>query len=163
MKNKLSDEIVTALLGGGICGAIALLGLLFVTPERWYLAFVIAAVMGGIVYYKTGSEKKKNSGRYERDEHLIDFPWVYSVEGFLRGSSDRSAKFYFGEDKIGVLFYNNVRPLTKEYGKERIKAGYTDRCGWFSIVIEGEKERIVIPKEKAEKAASVLEEILQND
>jgi hypothetical protein len=44
--------------------------------------------------------------------------------------------------------------------KEKIKVGYFDRCGWFSVVIEGEKRRIVIPKGKAEEASEVLDVIL---
>ena len=75
------------------------------------------------------ADKKKNSGRYERDENLIGFPYVFSAEGYLRGESDTNAKFYFGEDKIGVLYYKNVRPLTEEFEKENIKVGCFGRCG----------------------------------
>ena len=38
--------------------------------------------------------------------------------------------------------------------------GYFDRCGWFTIVINGGKERLVIPKGEAEKAAEILDVIL---
>ena len=48
----------------------------------------------------------------------------------------------------------------EEFEKERIKVGYFDRCGWFSVAIEGEKRRIVIPKGKAEEASEVLDVIL---
>ena len=159
MKNW-KNELPAALLAGGICGIVCLIGLLFITPERWYLSFVVALFMGGVVFYKSVSDKKKNTGRYERDENLIGFPYVFSAEGYLRGESDTNAKFYFGEDKIGVLYYKNVRPLTEEFEKKNIKVGYFDRCGWFTIVINGEKERIVIPKGNAEKAAEVLDVIL---
>jgi hypothetical protein len=116
--------------------------------------------MGAVVFYKSVSEKKKNSGKYEKDEYLIDFPFIYSAEGYLRSESDQRAKFYFGEDKIGVLYYKNVRPFTEEFEKELIKVGYFDRSGWFTIVINGEKRRLVIPKGEAEKAAEVLDVIL---
>ena len=160
MKKEWKSEIPAAVFAGIICGTICLVGLLFIAPERWYLSFVVAIFMDGVVLYKSVSDKKKNSGRYERDEHLIDFPYIFSAEGYLRGDSDRDAKFFFGEDKIGVLYYKNVRPITEEFEKERIKVGYFDRCGWFSIVIEGEKQRLVIPKGEAEKAAEVLDVIL---
>ena len=81
MKEEIRKEIPAALLAGALCGIIALAGLLFVAPERWYLAFVIAAVMAAVVLYKSVSERKKNSGKYERDEHLVDFPYVFSAEG----------------------------------------------------------------------------------
>ena len=160
MKKEWKSEIPAAVFAGILCGAICLIGFIFIAPERWYLSFVVAIFMGGVVFYKSVSDKKKNSGRYERDEHLIDFPYIFSAEGYLRGDSDRDAKFFFGEDKIGVLYYKNVRPITEEFEKERIKVGYFDRCGWFSIVIEGEKQRLVIPKGEAEKAAEVLDVIL---
>ena len=159
MKNW-KNELPAALLAGGICGIVCLIGLLFITPERWYLSFVIALFMGAVVFIKSSSDKKKNSGKYERDEHLISFPYVFSAEGYLRADSDRDAKFYFGEEKIGVLYYKNVRPIVEEFEKEKIKVGYFDRCGWFSVVIEGEKRRIVIPKGKAEEASEVLDVIL---
>ena len=160
MKKEWKSEIPAAVFAGILCGVICLSGFIFIAPERWYLSFVVAIFMGGVVLYKSVSDKKKNSGRYERDEHLIDFPYIFSAEGYLRGDSDRDAKFFFGEDKIGVLYYKNVRPLTEEFEKERIKVGYFDRCGWFSIVIEGEKQRLVIPKGEAEKAAEILDVIL---
>ena len=160
LKQNLKNEIIAAVFAGILCGAMCLVGFIFIAPERWYLSFAVAIFMGGVVFYKSVSDKKKNSGRYERDEHLIGFPSVFSAEGFLREDSDTNAKFYFGEDKIGVLYYKNVKPLTKEFAKEQIKVGYFDRCGWFTIVIKGGKERLVIPKGEAEKASSVLEEIL---
>ena len=160
MKENWKNEIPAAVFAGILCGAICLIGLLFIAPERWYLSFVVAVFMGGVVWYKSVSDKKKNSGKFERDEHLISFPYIYSVIGYLRGDSDRDAKFFFGEEKIGVLYYKNVRPLTEEFEKENIKVGYFDRCGWFTIVINGEKERLVIPKGNAEKAAEVLDVIL---
>lgn len=163
LKEEIKKEIPAALLAGAICGIIALAGLLFAAPERWYLAFVIAAVMAAVVLYKSASERKKNSGKYERDEHLVDFPYVFSAEGYLRGESDKDAKFYFGADEIGALHYKNARPVFETFSKEKIKAGYPDRCGWFSIIIAGEKTRIVIPKENAQEASMVLEEILKND
>ena len=160
MNQNLKNEIIAAVFAGILCGAMCLVGFLFIAPERWYLSFVVAAFMGGIVFYKSNSERKKNSGKYERDEHLISFPYIFSAEGYLRGESDLRAKFYFGEDKIGVLYYKNVRPFTEEFENERIKVGYFDRCGWFTIVINGEKQRIVIPKGEAEKVSSIVEEIL---
>ena len=160
LKENWKNEFPAAVFAGILCGVICLLGLLFIAPERWYLSFVVAVFMGGVVWYKSASDRKKNSGKFERDEHLIDFPYIYSVAGYLRGDSDRDAKFFFGEEKIGVLYYKNVRPLTEEFEKSKIKAGYFDRCGWFSIIIEGEKRRIVIPKGEAEKAAEVLGVIL---
>ena len=160
MIKEWKSEIPAAVFAGILCGVICVIGFIFIAPERWYLSFVVAIFMGGVVFYKSVSDKKKNSGRYERDEHLIDFPYIFSAEGYLRGDSDRDAKFFFGEDKIGVLYYKNVRPITEEFEKERIKVGYFDRCGWFSIVIEGEKQRLVIPKGEAEKAAEVLDVIL---
>ena len=160
---EYKTEIQASVLAGVICGAISLGGLLFVTPERWYLSFGIAVLMGGIVFYKSATEKKKNSGKYEKDEHLIDFPYIFSAEGYLRKDSDQRAKFYFGEDRIGVLYYKNVRPHVEEFEKERIKAVYPDRCGWISVLLEGESRRIVIPKKDAEKASSVLEEMLAKD
>ena len=156
MKNEWKSEIPAAVFGGIICGAISLLGFVFIEPEKWYLSFAVAVFMGAVVFFKSVSDKKKNSGRYERDENLIGFPYVFSAEGFLREDSDTNAKFYFGEDKIGVLYYKNVKPLTKEFGKEQIKVGYFDRCGWFTIVINGEKQRIVIPKGEAEKVSSIV-------
>ncbi|MBQ6876848.1 MAG: hypothetical protein IJO22_00410 [Oscillospiraceae bacterium] len=163
MKDYAKKEIPSALLAGAICGIVALIGILFVAPERWYLSFVVAAFMSAVVWYKASSDKKKNSGKYERDEHLVDFPYIFSAEGYLREESDRDAKFYFGENEIGALHYRNVRPIFDTFEKEKIKAGYFDRCGWFTIVFEGTKTRIVIPKGKAEEASSVLEEILKND
>lgn len=160
MKENWKNEIPAAAFAGILCGVICLLGLLFIAPERWYLSFVVAVFMGGVVWYKSASDRKKNSGKFERDEHLIDFPYIYSAVGYLRGDSDRDAKFFFGEDKIGVLYYKNVRPLTEEFEKERIKVGYFDRCGWFSIVINDEKQRLVVPKGEAEKAAEILGVIL---
>ena len=160
LKQNLKNEIIAAVFAGILCGAMCLAGFIFIAPERWYLSVVVALFMGGVVFYKSVSDKKKNTGRYERDENLIGFPYVFSAEGYLRGEADTNAKFYFGEDKIGVLYYKNVRPLTEEFEKSRIKAGYFDRCGWFTIVINGEKERIVIPKGNAEKAAEVLDVIL---
>ena len=160
LNQNLKNEIFAAVFAGILCGAMCLVGFLFVAPERWYLSFVVAVLMGGVVFYKSVSDKKKNSGKYERDEHLIGFPYIFSAEGYLRGDSDTNAKFYFGEDKIGVLYYKNVRPLTEEFEKDRIKVGYFDRSGWFTIVINGEKQRIVIPKGKAEKASEVLDVIL---
>ena len=163
MKKEWKNEIPAALLAGALCGIISLAGLLFAAPERWYLSFVIAVFMGAVVFYKSVSERKKNSGKYERDENLVDFPYIFSAEGYLRSESDRDAKFYFGEERIGALYYRNVKPVFESFGKEKIKAGYFDRCGWFSIVFEGEKRRIVIPKGKAEQAAEVLDEILKNN
>lgn len=160
LKKEWKNEFQVALLAGLLSGIIALIGLLFITPERWYLSFAIMAVMTGVTFAKSVSDKKKNSGKYERDEHLVPFPWFYSAEGYLRESSDRDAKFYFGEEKIAALYYNNVRPLIKEFDKSKIKAGYFDRCGWFSIVVEDEKSRIVIPKNEAENAAAAIQEIL---
>ena len=160
MKNEWKSEIPAAVFGGIICGAISLLGFVFIAPERWYLSFAVAVFMGAVVFFKSVSDKKKNSGKYERDEQLISFPYVFSAEGYLRADSDRDAKFYFGEEKIGVLYYKNVRPIVEEFEKEKIKVGYFDRCGWFSVVIEGEKRRIVIPKGKAEEASEVLDVIL---
>ncbi len=160
MKENLKNEILAAVFAGILCGAMCLVGFIFIAPERWYLSFVVAVFMGAIVFFKSVSEKKKNSGKYERDEHLIGFPYVFSAEGYLRGETDLNAKFYFGEDKIGVLYYKNVRPFTEEFEKERIKIGYFDRCGWFTISINGEKRRIVIPKGNAEKASEVLDVIL---
>ena len=160
LKQNLKNEIIAAVFAGILCGAMCLAGFIFIAPERWYLSFVVALFMGGVVFYKSVSDKKKNTGRYERDENLIGFPYVFSAEGYLRGEADTNAKFYFGEDKIGVLYYKNVRPLTEEFEKENIKVGYFDRCGWFTIVINGEKERIVIPKGNAEKAAEVHDVIL---
>ncbi len=163
MKDNWKNEIPTAILAGGLCGIIALLGLIFVAPERWYLSFVVALFMGAVVFYKSVSDKKKNSGKYERDENLVDFPYIFSAEGYLRRESDRDAKFYFGKDEIGVIYYKNVKPVFESFEKEKIKAGYFDRCGWFSIVFEDRKTRIVIPKGKAEQAAEVLDEILKNN
>ena len=160
LKQKLKNEIIAAVFAGILCGAMCLAGFIFIAPERWYLSFVVAVFLGGVVWYISSSDRKKNSGKFERDEHLIDFPYIYSAAGYLRGDSDRDAKFFFGEEKIGVLYYKNVRPLTEEFEKENIKVGYFDRCGWFTIVINGEKERIVIPKGNAEKAAEVLDVIL---
>lgn len=160
MKNEWKSEIPAAVFGGIICGAISLLGFVFIEPERWYLSFAVAVFMGAVVFFKSVSDKKKNSGKYERDEYLIDFPYIFSAEGYLRADSDRDAKFYFGEDRIGVLYYKNVKPIFEEFEKERIKVGYFDRCGWFSVAIEGEKRRIVIPKGKAEEASEVLDVIL---
>lgn len=138
MKNW-KNELPAALLAGGICGIVCLIGLLFITPERWYLSFVIALFMGAVVFIKSSSDKKKNSGKYERDEHLISFPWIFSAEGYIRESSDRDAKIYFGEEKIAVLSYKNVKPIINEYECSKVKTGYFDRCGWLSIVLEGEK------------------------
>ena len=160
MKENLKNEIFAAVFSGILCGAMSLLGFIFIAPERWYLSFVVAAFMGAVVFYKSVSEKKKNSGKYEKDEYLIDFPFIFSAEGYIRGENDHRAKFYFGEDKIGVLYYKNVRPFTEEFGKELIKVGYFDRSGWFTIVMNGEKRRLVIPKGEAEKAAEVLDVIL---
>lgn len=158
MKNW-KNELPAALLAGGICGIVCLIGLLFITPERWYLSFVIALFMGAVVFIKSSSDKKKNSGKYERDEHLISFPWIFSAEGYIRESSDRDAKIYFGEEKIAVLSYKNVKPIINEYECSKVKTGYFDRCGWLSIVLEGEKMRLVIPKQNAEKASIYLDEI----
>lgn len=158
MKNW-KNELPAALLAGGICGIVCLIGLLFITPERWYLSFVIALFMGAVVFIKSSSDKKKNSGKYERDEHLVSFPWIFSAEGYIRESSDRDAKIYFGEEKIAVLSYKNVKPIINEYECSKVKTGYFDRCGWFSIVLEGEKMRLVIPKQNAEKASIYLDEI----
>ena len=160
MKQNLKNEIIAAVFAGILCGAMCLVGFIFIAPERWYLSLVVAIFMGGVVFYKSSSDKKKNSGRYERDENLIGFPYVFCAEGFLREDSGTNAKFYFGEEKIGVLYYKNVKPLTKEFEKEQIKMGYFDRCGWFTIVINGGKERLVIPKGEAEKAAEILDVIL---
>ena len=158
MKNW-KNELPAALLAGGICGIVCLIGLLFITPERWYLSFVIALFMGAVVFIKSSSDKKKNSGKYERDEHLISFPWIFSAEGYIRESSDRDAKIYFGEEKIAVLSYKNVKPIINEYECSKVKTGFFDRCGWLSIVLEGEKMRLVIPKQNAEKASIYLDEI----
>lgn len=158
MKNW-KNELPAALLAGGICGIVCLIGLLFITPERWYLSFVITLFMGAVVFIKSSSDKKKNSGKYERDEHLISFPWIFSAEGYIRESSDRDAKIYFGEEKIAVLSYKNVKPIINEYECSKVKTGYFDRCGWLSIVLEGEKMRLVIPKQNAEKASIYLDEI----
>ena len=158
MKNW-KNELPAALLAGGICGIVCLIGLLFITPERWYLSFVIALFMGAVVFIKSSSDKKKNSGKYERDERLISFPWIFSAEGYIRESCDRDAKIYFGEEKIAVLSYKNVKPIINEYECSKVKTGYFDRCGWLSIVLEGEKMRLVIPKQNAEKASIYLDEI----
>ena len=158
MKNW-KNELPAALLAGGICGIVCLIGLLFITPERWYLSFVIALFMGAVVFIKSSSDKKKNSGKYERDEHLISLPWIFSAEGYIRESSDRDAKIYFGEEKIAVLSYKNVKPIINVYECSKVKTGYFDRCGWLSIVLEGEKMRLVIPKQNAEKASIYLDEI----
>ena len=157
--NNWKNELPAALLAGAICGVVCLIGLLFITPERWYLSFVIALFMGAVVLVKSSSDKKKNSGKYERDEHLISFPWIFSAEGYIRESSDRDAKIYFGEEKIAVLSYKNVKPIIEEFECSKIKAGYFDRCGWFSILIEGEKKRLVVPKHSAGKASVYLDEI----
>ena len=158
MKNW-KNELPAALLAGAICGIVCLIGLLFITPERWYLSFVIALFRGAVVFIKSSSDKKKNSGKYERDEHLISFPWIFSAEGYIRESSDRDAKIYFGEEKIAVLSYKNVKPIINEYECSKVKTGYFERCGWLSIVLEGEKMRLVIPKQNAEKASIYLDEI----
>lgn len=162
MKDNWKNEFPAAAFAGLLCGIICLIGILFIEPTKWYISIVVAFIMFAVVWYKSARDRKKNSGKFERDEHLIDFPYIYSAEGYLRGDSDRSAKFYFGEDRVGVLYYKNVRPLTEEFGTERVKTAYMDRSGWFTIAIKDEKRRIVIPKGEAEKAASVLEEILKN-
>ena len=159
MKNEWKSEIPAAVFGGIICGAISLLGFVFIAPERWYLSFAVAVFMGAVVFFKSVSDKKKNSGKYERDERLISFPWIFSAEGYIRESSDRDAKIYFGEEKIAVLSYKNVKPIINEYECSKVKTGYFDRCGWLSIVLEGEKMRLVIPKQNAEKASIYLDEI----
>lgn len=162
MNKDFKTGLFVAILAGIICGVICLIGFLFLEPQSWYFSILIAGIMGVAVWFKSAYDKKKNAGKYERDEHLIDFPYIYSVEGYLRGDSDKDAKFYFGEDRIAALHYKNVRPIIEEFETERIKTGYMDRCGWFSILVKGEKRRLVIPKPEAEKAASVLEAILDS-
>ncbi|MBR2041178.1 MAG: hypothetical protein IJ945_02280 [Oscillospiraceae bacterium] len=156
MKNNWKEDFLPSCLAGAICGITCLLALLFLAPEKWYYAFIVAVIMVGVSLYFSGSEKRKSAARYKRDEHLIKEEWFFCVEGFIRRDSDRKAKFFFGEDGVTVLSYKNVKPIIDFYGKEKISALYFDRCGWLAIMMPEEKMRLVVPKEEAEKAHKIL-------
>lgn len=156
LKTDWKKELPAALLAGGICGVIVLMALVFLAPEKWYMAFPAAAVMAAAALYKTVSDKEKNARKYKRDEHLVTMPWFASAEGFIRKDSDRPAKFYFGEDGITSIRYKNVKPIVEFIPKEKITGRGTDRCGWISFIVPEEKFRIVIPKENAENLVENL-------
>ena len=158
MKNGWKEDFLPSCLSGAIFGITCLLALLFLAPEKWYYAFIVAVIMTGVSLYYAGSEKKKNSARYKRDEHLIQGEWFCAAEGYIRRDSDRKVKFFFGEDGISAITYKNVKPIITFYEKEKVSALYFDRCGWLAIMMNEEKMRLVIPNDNAEKVYKILSE-----
>ena len=159
LKTDWKKELPASLLAGGICGVIVLMALVFLAPEKWYMAFPAAMVMAAAALYKTVSDKEKNARKYKRDERLVPIGWFASAEGFIRKDSDRPAKFYFGEEGIAAIRYKNVKPIIEFIPKEKITGRATDRCGWLSFFVPEEKFRIVIPKENAE---GLVENLIKN-
>ena len=51
MKNEWKNEILPSCLAGVIAGIICLLGIVFIAPEKWYLAFPAALIMAGAALY----------------------------------------------------------------------------------------------------------------
>lgn len=157
MKDQWKKEFLPSCLGGAVCGITALLALIFIAPEKWYLAFLVAAIMTGVSLYYALSEKKKLSARYERNKNLIKNEYYISAEGYIRTDFDSPAKFFFGENSIEVLSCKKVKPVLEEIPKEKIIGHGTDRCGWLSILIKDEKRRIVFPAEEAGKILAFIE------
>lgn len=160
MKNEWKKELPAAVLAGGICGIVTLFALVFLAPEKWYMAIFVAIIMSAAALWKAVSDREKNVKRYKRDEKLIKNLWFCSAEGYIRTDSDRAAKFFFGPDGITVLSYKNVKPVVEFVEKEKISGSGKDRCGWVSFVIKDEKRRLVVPKENTEK---LMQNLAEND
>lgn len=159
MKIDWKKDLPAAVLAGGICGIITLFALIFLAPEKWYMAFLVAAVISAVALWKAASDEEKYAARYKRDEHLVENNWLAAVEGFIRTDSDKPAKFFFGEEGVTSIHYKNVKPIIKFIPKEEITGRGYDRCGWLSFVVPKEKIRIVIPKENAD---GLVENLLKN-
>ena len=158
MKNEWKKELPAAMLAGGICGIVVLLALIFMAPQKWFLAFPVAVLMAGIALWKAVSDKEKFEKRYKRDEKLVEKSWFCAAKGYIRTDSDKAAKFFFGEDGITILSYKNVKPVVEFIEKEKINGTGKDRCGWVSFLIKGEKRRLVVPKDEAENLMKNLGE-----
>ena len=158
MKNEWKNEILPSCLAGVIAGIICLLGIVFIAPEKWYLAFPAAAIMACLAFYAAVSEKRKLAARYDKYENMIENGYFASAEGYIRTDSDSPAKFFFGEEYVSVLSCKKPKPALEVIPKEKIVNGGFDRCGWLSLIVKGENRRMVFSSENGAKIKKVLED-----